>query len=204
MLIVALIINLIILICEIYVLTKVRRKKDIIKYYTFLQNFLATIVSAVFIVYLILNIFFEQQVPEYIKGLRYVSSCGLLTTTIIYVLFLSSNNKNKLSNEDFVNFSPKIANMVLHYICPILSVLSFIVFEKEIMLTNEIWIGLAALPSALYWIVYLILSLTKAWEEPYDLSSKKKGFKAMLLEVFTFILIPMIFIFVSFVLWQFK
>ena len=119
MLIAALVINLIILICEIYVLIKVRRKRNIFKYYTFLQNFLTAIVSSIFIVYLILNILFSHQITEYIKGMRYVSSCGLITTTIIYVLFLSSNNKNMLSNEDFVKLNPKIANVLLHYLCPI-------------------------------------------------------------------------------------
>ena len=204
MLIVALVINLIILICETYVLIKVRRKRNIFKYYTFLQNFLTAIVSAVFIVYLILNILFSYQIAEYVKGMRYVSSCGLITTTIIYVLFLSSNNKNKLSDEDFVKINPKIANVLLHYLCPVLSLLSFVIFEREIPLTNSIWTGLVALPSALYWLVYLILSLTKLWEEPYDLSSKKNGVKGVLLEIFTFILIPIIFIFVSFLLWQIK
>lgn len=204
MLIVALVINLIILICEIYVLIKVRRKRNIFKYYTFLQNFLAAIVSSIFIVYLILNILFSHQITEYIKGMRYVSSCGLITTTIIYVLFLSSNNKNTLSNEDFVKINPKIANVLLHYLCPVLSLLSFIIFEREITLTNSIWTGLAALPSGLYWLVYLILSLTKLWEEPYELTSKKTGVKGLLLEIFTLILIPIIFMLVSFLLWEIK
>lgn len=204
MLIVALVINIIILICEIYVLIKVRRKRNIFKYYTFLQNFLTAIVSAIFIVYLIINILFSYQITEYIKGMRYVSSCGLITTTIIYVLFLSSNNKNMLSNEDFVKLNPKIANVLLHYLCPVLSLLSFIIFEREITLTNSIWTGLAALPSGLYWLVYLILSLTKLWEEPYDLTSKRTGVKGLLLEIFTLILIPIIFMFVSFLLWEIK
>ena len=204
MLIVALVINLIILICEIYVLIKVRRKRNIFKYYTFLQNFLAAIVSSIFIVYLILNILFSHQITEYIKGMRYIISCRLITTTIIYVLFLSSNNKNTLSNEDFVKLNPKIANVLLHYLCPVLSLLSFIIFEREITLTNSIWTGLAALPSGLYWLVYLILSLTKLWEEPYDLTSKRTGVKGLLLEIFTLILIPIIFMFVSFLLWEIK
>lgn len=204
MLIAALVINLVILLCEIYVLIKVRRKRNIFKYYTFFQNFLTAIVSAVFIVCLIFNILFSHQITEYIKGVRYVSVCGLITTTIIYMLFLSSNNKNMLSSEDFVKLNPKIANVLLHYLCPVLSLLSFVVFEREISLTNSIWTGLAALPSCLYWLVYLILSLTKLWEEPYDLTSKKGGVKGLLLEIFTFILIPIIFIFVSFLLWQIK
>lgn len=204
MLIVALVFNLIILICEIYVLIKVRRKRNIFKYYTFLQNFLTAIVSAVFIVGLILNILFSYQITEYIKGMRYVSCCGLVTASIIYVLFLSSNNKNKLSNEDFVKLSTKTANVLLHYLCPVFSLLSFIVFEREITLTNSIWTGLAPLPSCLYWLVYLILSLTKLWEEPYELASKINGVKGLLLEIFTLILIPIVFILVSFLLWQIK
>ena len=87
---------------------------------------------------------------------------------------------------------------------PYLSLLSFIIFEREIMLTNSVWTGLAALPSGLYWLVYLILSLTKLWEEPYELTSKKTGVKGLLLEIFTLILIPVIFMFVSFLLWQIK
>lgn len=204
MLIVALVINLIILICEIYVLIKVKRKRNIFKYYTFLQNFLTAIVSSIFIVYLILNILFSHQIAEYIKGMRYVSNCGLITTTIIYVLFLSSNNKNMLSIEDFVKLNPKIANVLLHYLCPVLSLLSFIIFERKITLINSVWTGLAALPSGLYWLVYLILSLTKLWEEPYELTSKKTGVKGLLLEIFTLILIPIIFMLVSFLLWQIK
>lgn len=165
---------------------------------------MTAIVSAVFIVGLILNILFSYQITEYIKGMRYVSCCGLVTASIIYVLFLSSNNKNKLSNEDFVKLSPKTANVLLHYLCPVFSLLSFIVFEREITLTNSIWTGLAPLPSCLYWLVYLILSLTKLWEEPYELASKINGVKGLLLEIFTLILIPIVFILVSFLLWQIK
>ena len=79
-----------------------------------------------------------------------------------------------------------------------------IVFEREITLTNSIWTGLAPLPSCLYWLVYLILSLTKLWEEPYELASKINGVKGLLLEIFTLILIPIVFILVSFLLWQIK
>lgn len=43
------ILNLIIVSCEIWALSKIKRKVNIIKYYTFLQNFIALIVSIVFL-----------------------------------------------------------------------------------------------------------------------------------------------------------
>ena len=149
MLIIALIINLIILVCEAYVLLKVKVKKHIFKYYTFLQNFLTAIVSIIFIIYIITNMLFNYQIPEYVKGLRYITTCGLITTTLIYVLFLTTNDKNKLSNEDFHHLNPNIANILLHYLLPILSLVSFIFFEQEIILKNSIWTSIAALPSLL-------------------------------------------------------
>ena len=51
MLIAALIVNLLIIILEVMVLIKVKRKVDIFKYYTYLQNFLTLIVSIVFVLY---------------------------------------------------------------------------------------------------------------------------------------------------------
>ena len=42
-----------------------------------------------------------------------------------------------MSNEDFVKLSPKIANVLLHYLCPVFSLLSFIIFERGVFLKNK-------------------------------------------------------------------
>ena len=45
--------------------------------------------------------------------------------------------------------------------CPILSLVSFVLFEREIPLSNGIWTSIVAIPSCLYWMIYIVLSLTK-------------------------------------------
>ena len=200
---ISLILNLIIVGCELCTLSKIRKKINIIKYYTFLQNFLALIISIIFSVYLIIAIFLNGIIPQFIKGMRYIATCGLVATMFIYVVFLSRKNKNLLNEEDFISsFNPKKANFILHYFCPVISLLSFVIFERQIILTQSEWTGYAAIPSCLYWIIYAILSATNLWEEPYDFSSTKK--KNSLLGVLVMIIIPLSFIFISYILWNIK
>jgi len=204
---ISLILNIIIICCEILILKKVKKKINIIKYYTFLQNFLALIVSCIFSVYLIIAIFSNRTIPEFIKGLRYVVTCGLTATMFIYLIFLSSKSKNVMGEEDFKsNLNPKIANFILHYFVPIISLLSFLVFERQISLNQPKWTGFAAIPSCLYWIIYAILSTTNLWEEPYDLTlTKRKGIKGKyLLDILVMITIPLSFVLISYILWNIK
>jgi len=201
---ISLILNLIIVGGEMWTLSKIKRKINIIKYYTFLQNFLALIISIIFSVYLIIAIFLNGKIPEFIRGMRYIATSGLVATMFIYVVFLSSKRKNLMSEEDFIsNFNPKRANFILHYFCPIISLLSFIIFERQIILTQSEWTGYAAIPSCLYWIIYAILSTTNLWEEPYDFSLTKEK-KNTLLEVLVMISIPLSFVLITYILWNIK
>lgn len=198
MLYLALISNITLCACEIYVLNKLKRKNDIFKYYTYLQNFLSLAAGAVFTVCLATSLFTGRAVPEFARGLRYIASCGLLAAMLTYIVFLS-NGKNQLTEEDFNAVSPQKANFILHYFCPLLSLLSFAAFERSLPLADPIWTSLAAVPSILYWIVYFILSAFKLWKEPYDFSSDKKS---AVPEALIFVLIPVSFIAISFILWQ--
>ena len=196
---IALIINILIIILEIFTLHKLKRKLDMLKFYTYLQNLLTLIVSIVLVFYLTLNLLSNTIIPEYVRGLRYIATCGLVSTTFIFVVFLGAGKKLSITEDDFKKgLSPKLANAILHYICPLLSIVSFIFFEKEILLNNGIWTLIVALPSCLYWIVYILLSTTKKWEEPYNFSTNK------VLEILTYILIPISFIVFSIILWNVK
>ena len=85
-----------------------------------------------------MDIFLEGTIPEFIKGMRYIATCGLISTMFIYVLFLSSKSKKLMSEKDFVsNFNPKKANFILRYFCPVISLLSFVIFERQIILTQS-------------------------------------------------------------------
>lgn len=199
MLITALTINLIIIFLEVMVLIKVKKKIDILKYYTYLQNLLTLLVSIILSVYLMIYFINKNIIDEYVKGLRYTITCGLVSTSLVYSLFICKNKENVMNEDDFNNFNPKVANLILHYIVPVLSLISFLVFERKIIVSDSIWTILCAVPSIAYWIIYLILSLTKAWKEPYNFKGKKEN---VLLEVITFILIPVSFILISMILWN--
>ena len=145
----------------------------------------------------------SREIPEFVKGIRYIASCGLVATMIIFITVLGAGNKITLTEDDFLSrFSPKIANAILHYICPLLSLLSFVLFERELPLSNGIWTTFAAIPSCLYWIIYIILSATKSWDEPYAFGTQ--GGKSKMQEVLPFLIIPLLFIAISFVLWMVK
>lgn len=196
----ALLTNLIIIICEVYTLGHIRKKTDILKYYTYLHNLIALLVSVVFTIGLIAHMVSDREIPEFLRGLRYIATCGLVATMLIFLTILGGGKKISLTDDDFLSgFSPKIANAVLHYICPVLSVFSFLLFERELPLLNGIWTIVTAIPSCLYWIVYIILSAAKFWEEPYNFTVQES--KSKIHEVLPFFLIPFLFIAISFVLW---
>ncbi len=199
MLVIALLLNAVIVLCEIYVLGHVKKKINILKYYTYLQNLLGFLSGMIMIV----GILWEDVLGEYAKGFHYIATCGLVATTFIFITFLGAGKKIALTKDDFLSgCTAKTANIILHYLCPALALISFVFFEREISLTNGIWTSLAAAPSCVYWIVYAILSATKLWAEPYRFASGRKHGK--LLEVLTYILIPLSFVAISFVLWIVK
>ena len=203
MLITALILNLVILVCELYALGHIKGKLNILKYYTYLQNFLSLITSLICSVYLTISITSGEMMPEFVKGLRYVTTCGLVATMFIFIVFLGNGKRIAMTEDDILpGFSSQKANIIFHYVCPIVSLLSFVIFERHIDLTNVIWTGIVAIPSFIYWIVYIVLSKTKLWKEPYDFTEASK--KNNILEILTVLLIPLSFIAISFVLWNIK
>ena len=193
--------NLIMIVCEFCTLVRIRKKADILKYYTYLQNLLALLASIVFTVSLMIHMVSGREIPGFLRGIRYVATCGLVAAMVMFLTFLGAGKKISLTENDFLaGFSPKMANAVLHYLCPVLSVVSFVLFERELPLSDGIWTSIAAIPSCLYWIVYLVLSAAKLWEEPYAFAAQ--GCKNKLQEILPLALIPLLFIAISFVLWM--
>lgn len=198
----ALFLNLLLCACEIYTLGKLRRKRDLGKYYTFLQNALALPVSLIFSFCLAAALLFACAIPGWVRGLRYVVTCGLLCAAMIYRIFLSSNNRNRLSDEDFHGLSAKRADGILHCLAPLLALLSFVFFERQIPLEDPVWTALAPLPSAVYWLACLILSAAECWEAPYAFLQTGGGKKQRFAEALSLLLIPAIFMLISFLLWN--
>ena len=205
LLILALILNLIIIGCEIVIFIKINKKIDIVKYYSFYQNFLALIISIIFCFYLVIFMFYDSDVIDIMRGLRYIETTGLVSLMIIYGIFLSSKDKNLLKDSDFkLGLSAKAANFILHYFCPIISFVSFVFFEREIVLNEMNWTWYVAIPTCIYWGGYIFLSVTKLWEEPYDFSIYRGERKNIFLEILEVLVIPLLFVFISFILWLVK
>ena len=200
MLYIALLLNLILCITEVHVLVNIKNKKDIVKYYTYQQNLLTLISGILLSICLLLSFILNINIPEFIMGVHYISTCGIVFAGLVYFLFLSQNETNQIKSDDFKTLGPSKANFILHLICPLLSLLSFVILKRYLDLTSSFWTSLAALPSCLYWLTYFILSATHLWDEPYDFSSKNK--KNVIFDVLTFLFIPVGFIFISFILWQ--
>ena len=95
-------------------------------------------------------------------------------------------------------------NIVLHYISPVLAVISFLWFEKPIVLTDSLWTAIVALPSVLYWTVYLILSVTNKWDEPYSFSVSKSKAVNDIAQVAFVLLFAVLFVFTTILLWETK
>ena len=203
MLAIAFTINLIIVIFEILTLGHIRGKRNILKYYTYLQNFLGLTVSLIFCVCLTVCFLSGKAIPEFLRGLRYVATCGLLAAMFVFIAFLGGGTKIAMTESDFIRgFSPRKANIILHYICPMLSCASFLLFEKDIPVSNGIWTALAPVPSCVYWAVYMILTFTKAWEEPYRFTAQDG--KTWIWDIVSVVLIPFSFLAISYILWNVK
>ena len=197
---IALVLNIFLFLSEGYILSKVRKKIDILKYYTYLQNLLSMIVSVVSSIFITIHLINNNPIPGFVRGIRYIATCGLIFASFMYIVFLSSNKENCFTEDDFNKLDYRKANLFLHYICPIVSLLSFIIFENQIVSETSIWTALVAIPSCLYWVIYLILTYAKIWEAPYNFTSDKKH--NIVVEIISFISVPAIFILVSYVLWN--
>lgn len=198
---IALALNLIIVLSEIVSFSKIKKKTDIFKYYTYLQNLVVLVSSVIITVYLISNLIANIEIPEFVKGIRYIATCGLTTAMFIYIIFLSRQDLFKES--DFSsNFSPKTANVLFHYACPLLSLVSFTIFERKLPLADPKWIIYASYLSCIYWGIYLFLSVARLWEEPYKFETDGKTTKAKILDKLAYVIIPTIFILISMVLWR--
>lgn len=187
---IAFILNLIIVFLEFIVFIGLKRKNDVFKYYTYFQNYIALITSLLFCVFF----FTFKECLCLLKGVRYVVTCSLILASFVYIVILSKNNK--LTKDDFNIINSNLANIILHYICPILSLISLVYFETNICIIGNVWTMIACVPSILYLIIYIILT-TIFKEEPYKVSKNNNLFN-----IISLIVIPFVFILISYVLWN--
>ena len=206
-LVLSLIANILLLATQTWVLCGIRNKRYLFKYYTYLQNFLSILASAFFVIAVAAD---GMNVPRLLtaaKGFQYVATCGLMVTMFIFT-FLSitcREDKNRIgSNDCNPGYPYRLVSIVLHYFAPILAVISFLWCEKPIVLTNSLWTAIVAIPSVLYWTAYLLLTVTKKWDEPYNFSVSKSKAVNDIARVAFVLLFAVLFVFISILLWENK
>ena len=206
-LILSLIANILLLAIQMWALCGIRNKRYIFKYYTYLQNFISILVSTFFVIAVAADCMNVSRLLTAAKGFRYVATCGLVVTMFVFT-FLSitcREDKNRIGSSDCKpGYSYRLVNIVLHYISPVLAVISFLWFEKPIVLTDSLCTAIVALPSVLYWTVYLILSVTNKWDEPYSFSVSKSKAVNDIAQVAFVLLFAVLFVFTTILLWETK
>ncbi len=131
-------------------------------YYTELSNILALIASGAYCVSSVMALTRGCCMPFWVHVLRYVANAAV-TLTMLVVLFVLIPT---LGDPLWLLFS---GSMLFHHtLCPILSVLSFLLFEKEhsrnLKMKHTLY---AMIFTAVYGIVFIILNICKAFVGPY-------------------------------------
>lgn len=202
----AAVLNLLIVALQIRVLRRIVRKKDILKYYTYLSNVIALIGSAIFAAVAIWNLISGDPVPIWLKGLRFTGTYMLVTTMFVFsfVLLPGQNGENLITASDFYGIKPEFANLVLHYLCPIISACSLILLERKPVLEGSEWTLYAAIPTLVYWAMYLLLTACNLWKDPYGFSApsqKSSTIGTAIAGVLMFLLIPALSMGLDYLLW---
>lgn len=156
---VAFFINLIIVFLEIIgvVLSIKRRGVSAFMFYTEIVNYFTLGVS----VWFVLEYLIKQKASMFTMCLRFTSTVCLSVTFIMVVTVLIPMFPNT-----FIFMMFKDSNLYQHLICPVLSILSLILFEN----TNKfkkIYILYALIPTFIYGVICIILNLTKVIIGPY-------------------------------------
>lgn len=120
----AIIFNILIIIFEIIGITiyVANNKGFDFSYYTHDSNILALISSSIYLIYLLSN----KEVSKLVSILRYTSTVALSITFIVVLFVLIPMNNFNFSELLFRKAMP-----YFHIICPLLSFISYIFFEKH-------------------------------------------------------------------------
>lgn len=137
------------------------------KYYTIESNIFAGISSAIFVVVAILHLTKGHSIPKWVKGLRYMATC-CLTVTIAVVLFAAMPMEPRENAfEIWMTYREAIFQ---HLICPIVSFISFVFFEKEPKMRRKfILVGFS--PTVAYGVGVVGLTLNQDIEALYTFAA---------------------------------
>ena len=167
----SLICNSLIVILEIVglIVTLNSYSKVSFEYYTIDSNILALIVSAIFIVYMLL----KKEMPTWLRMLKYSSAICLSVTFLVVIFILAPMYEFSYGH---LLFSKEL--LYMHLLCPVLSIITFIFFDEiESFNRKDNFAGLTL--TIIYGIVLIILNLLSKVSGPYPFLKVREQSAAM-------------------------
>ena len=148
----AMICNLLIVIFEVIALILYMNRNHTLslEFYTMDSNILALITSILFLV-------FYKKEYKWINNLRFITTSCLMVTFIVVVTVLIPVYKY-----NYQDFLLRGSMLYLHILCPVISTISYIFFEKK---SQKNYLGVVSI--IVYDLILITLNLLKIVDGPY-------------------------------------
>ncbi len=153
--------NIIILIIEVIAVIAIffLKGRKAIVHYTVLSNIVQLFTSALMVFGMCKKK--NEPIPSKLYLIRYLAAC-MLTLTFIVVLFYLGPQKG------FIREFLKNANSVLHLLVPLLSLISFLFWEKDQQLQGKYLFLFPTVLTLIYGLFVLGLNITHFYTGPYS------------------------------------
>ncbi len=127
--------------------------------YTEDSNILNLVMCTIFLIMGIRSYHAEQPVEHWVKVCRYVGVCTISLTFLVVVLVLAQES-------GYEAFLIQGQFKFTHLLCPVMSFLSFVLFEQEPKLEKKDTAA-AVIPTLVYAVILIALNLAKTVTGPY-------------------------------------
>lgn len=145
-----------------------------LRFFTNLSNILVALCSLVLVIFTINKLKKNKKIPDLVYLLKYIGTVSVSVTFITCVVFLGPIQQiNGLGY--FSLFKGNV--FFLNFFTPLISILSYIILEKNNLKKNTVLYSL--LPTIFYGIVYFIMvMITKSWPDFYNFTFGGKYYLA--------------------------
>lgn len=134
------------------------------EYYTQESNYLALLASALYLPLALRQLRGGKALPKWAASLRHMASGCVALTFFVVVFVLAPMDEQGFASLPHLLFSGSM--LYLHFLCPVLAMLSFLLFETEPCLGKRcVLTGL--LPTFVYAAIVLCMNLTRTLVGPY-------------------------------------
>jgi len=160
---ISLAISLVIVVLEVVALIMVIRSMGwgMFVYYTQDSNLLLLIASAIWAFCCFRRLRDGVAIPQWVRVLKFAATGTVFVTFVVVIAVLVPMGAGSFSEMLFDG-----SMLFCHTLCPILAVVSFVLFEGEPRLEVESTAA-ALCPTVVYAIVAIIMNLIGAWYGPY-------------------------------------